>query len=494
MTPLADEPEFRCGAEEGRLGMMSPKTFVRYVLRSLCAAALAGCGTGNSSGVANQDAGDGPSVVALPDSSGGTGEVDIDAGDGPSVVALPDSSGGTGEVDIDAGDGPSCQTQYPPFYSSPGCGVDAIPRWPRCDGTATDVPAIGIYYCGCGGRTILGGVSGVDQPYRFQGCCPGDTGFGPLGSYSCPADGGLPYSGRPPVDADPRIIEFEIPTANSGPWGIALGADGNLWFTERDGNRIGRITPAGVITEFPVPSTNPRPFDITPGPDGNLWFTEDRVYSNLGRITISGIITEFALPNTSAWPRSIAAGPDGNLWFTQSSGPTIGIGTTSGSITELAVSTVASALNDITVGPDGDLWFTDSIGDKIGHILASGAIVAFPVPIPAGSNGSPERIIAGPDGALWFTKNAASLGRITTAGTLTDFPIPSTADSIATGPDGALWFTENHVNRIGRITTSGSVSEVGVSSPGGPLDIAVGSDGNIWFTEYGGNKIGRLAP
>ena len=34
------------------------------------------------------------------------------------------------------------------------------------------------------------------------------------------------------------------------PDGIAAGPDGNLWFTEDDGDRIGRITPAGVVTEF----------------------------------------------------------------------------------------------------------------------------------------------------------------------------------------------------------------------------------------------------
>ena len=34
------------------------------------------------------------------------------------------------------------------------------------------------------------------------------------------------------------------------PDGIAAGPDGNLWFTEIDGNRIGRITPTGVVTEF----------------------------------------------------------------------------------------------------------------------------------------------------------------------------------------------------------------------------------------------------
>jgi len=31
---------------------------------------------------------------------------------------------------------------------------------------------------------------------------------------------------------------------------------------------------AGVLTEFPIPTANSFPFCITTGPDGNLWFTE----------------------------------------------------------------------------------------------------------------------------------------------------------------------------------------------------------------------------
>jgi hypothetical protein len=37
------------------------------------------------------------------------------------------------------------------------------------------------------------------------------------------------------------ITEYSIPTANSHPYGITAGPDGNLWFTESNGNQIGRI-------------------------------------------------------------------------------------------------------------------------------------------------------------------------------------------------------------------------------------------------------------
>src|SRR5262245_58319489 len=66
------------------------------------------------------------------------------------------------------------------------------------------------------------------------------------------------------------VTEFPIPiidTLSSQPTGITRGPDGNLWFAESDGNRIGRITPAGVVTQFSAGIT-PRslPGEITAGP------------------------------------------------------------------------------------------------------------------------------------------------------------------------------------------------------------------------------------
>jgi len=54
-----------------------------------------------------------------------------------------------------------------------------------------------------------------------------------------------------------------------------VGPDGNIWFTERSGNKIGRITTSGVVTEYSSGmSSTTKPIGITTGPDGNLWFAE----------------------------------------------------------------------------------------------------------------------------------------------------------------------------------------------------------------------------
>jgi streptogramin lyase len=39
------------------------------------------------------------------------------------------------------------------------------------------------------------------------------------------------------------ITEYPIPTSASLPFGVTAGPDGALWFTEAEGNKIGRITP-----------------------------------------------------------------------------------------------------------------------------------------------------------------------------------------------------------------------------------------------------------
>jgi virginiamycin B lyase len=98
-------------------------------------------------------------------------------------------------------------------------------------------------------------------------------------------------------------------SANGGPAGITTGPEGDIWFTEeRPPGRVARITPAGVVTEltggvtpgfsatdwlgylgyYPLAGTGP--FAIATGPDGDLWFT---VYSDPGRV---GRINPAAVP------------------------------------------------------------------------------------------------------------------------------------------------------------------------------------------------------
>src|SRR3954470_9973959 len=93
-----------------------------------------------------------------------------------------------------------------------------------------------------------------------------------------------------------------------------------------------------------------------------------------------------------------------------------------------------------------------------GTVESQSSYMEFP-----GLTGSAQFVTTGPDGNVWFTEQSANrIGRISPAGTVTEFVVPtasSTPQFITTGPDGALWFTELSANKIGRITTSGAITE-----------------------------------
>jgi streptogramin lyase len=291
------------------------------------------------------------------------------------------------------------------------------------------------------------------------------------------------------------------------PQGIAAGLDGNVWFTENRGSKVGRVDPAtGKIDEFSDGVTpNSQPSEITLGESGHLWFTEE-VGSRIGRISLDGdkpTIKEF---QGAGQPEGIVFGPDGLLWFTEFAGNRIGTMTVNGTLfREFFMGLTGSpAPLGITTGPDGNIWFTElRFPDPgIGRITEDGKITEFKTGLTASSE--PARIVTGPDGNLWFTEqNNDAVGRITPAGAITEFKmnhgIGHGPVGIVVGPDKNIWFAGydgSAGHYIGRITTAGVITEFSKGVTGAPIDIAVGPDGNLWFTEFFGNRIGtvRLDP
>src|SRR6266571_2953704 len=67
-----------------------------------------------------------------------------------------------------------------------------------------------------------------------------------------------------------RIQEFVVPTMDSHPGGVALGADGAVWFTELATSAIGRLQ-GGTLSSYPLPQRG-EPIALVSGPDGALWF------------------------------------------------------------------------------------------------------------------------------------------------------------------------------------------------------------------------------
>ncbi len=300
---------------------------------------------------------------------------------------------------------------------------------------------------------------------------------------------------HPAVPQPYPIVEFPVPSPAANPISICRGPDGNLWFVESAGNKVGHISSTGTAPiDFAIPTANSNPIDITSGPDGNLWFTESAT-NKIGRITPQGQFTEFPVVTAGSTPHHITTGPDGALWFTENTANQIGRITPTGVVTEyLLPSTQPLGLYGITAGRDGNLWFTETHG-VIGRITTTGTVTEFPVPT---SGNQPHGITGGSDGNLWFIESSAyKIGRITPTGTITEFPLTPVPDAslpaITSGADGNLWFTDTGNNAIGQITPQGVVTEFAVpTSASGLYGITSGPDQNIWFTEAQANQIGRL--
>jgi virginiamycin B lyase len=196
---------------------------------------------------------------------------------------------------------------------------------------------------------------------------------------------------------------FPIPSGdNISTDGMALGSDGNVWFTEF--NHIAKITPSGKITEFAYPSgysTN-QYGGVTTGSDGNVWFAESS-NNAIGRVIPStGKITMFPIP-VSCIPAPVVLGNDKNVWFVcLGSAPLLGNITPKGKIATFAIGGGFSSneTDQFCRGPDGEPWCASGNDGTVFRINTTSHKVTTFTP-PLGSGARPDAVAPGSDGNVW---------------------------------------------------------------------------------------------
>ena len=300
-----------------------------------------------------------------------------------------------------------------------------------------------------------------------------------------------------PGGGDSGIIEFPVPTSSSAPEGVTTTADGNAWFAESSGDKIGEVTAGGSFTEYPVPaeqyiSSGLR--GIAAGPDGNLWFT---TYSYIGEMTPSGTFSFFPITRYSG-AYDITQGPDGNMWFTEGGG-NVGYVTPGGAVTEYSLDSGPGSGIDpqyITAGPDGKLWVTApaSGANYVYSITTGGSVTQYVLP----SGWSPSGIARGADGQVWFGSSITTLTAMTTSGAYTSYTWPEITPN-GYNPnyvreDGrVLVFANQDGGAIGEMSTAGEVAFTSQpASDSESTGIAVAPDGAIWYSGTRANVMGLL--
>jgi len=213
-------------------------------------------------------------------------------------------------------------------------------------------------------------------------------------------------------------IIFVVALAASGCAFLRMGrssgaaSDGGFIETTRAAGAGGAVEAASVA-QFGAPSAPavaaqpsgpgspqapafPASFAIAVGPDGNMWFTEFGA-NRIGRVTLSGDVTFFDL-RAGGIPQRLTAGPDEALWFTDAAGNRIGRLGLDGSDVYVPVPTPGSGPAAIILGPGRDLWFTEHAGNRIARVTPLGTITEFALPGP----GDPGGIALGPDRHVYF--------------------------------------------------------------------------------------------
>ena len=176
-----------------------------------------------------------------------------------------------------------------------------------------------------------------------------------------------------------------------------------------------------------------------------------------------------------------------------------------GGITVSPVNLPAQA-TEMTIGSDGNLWLI-TFGGKIGKLTPAGTYTEYTLPFTVDQFNIPyaQTLTFGPDRNLWVVALNGHIERVTTAGTVTDFSVAPSfypRPLIVSGPDNALWFFDRAAPgpgaspawKLGRIDVFGKVTTYDLGINGDSLNgLVSGGDGNLWFIDETKSQVVRFS-
>jgi RHS repeat-associated protein len=255
------------------------------------------------------------------------------------------------------------------------------------------------------------------------------------------------------------------------PWGIAVGPDGSLYFSDANRHTVRRVGADGVIR-------------VVAGIDAQQCLAPTQSCGDGGPATSA----------TFRWPRGIALAADGTLFIVDSSsfrvrrvGPDGIITTVAGTGVDgyngdgiLATAARLYSPEAVALGPDGSLYITERSGNRVRRVGPDGIITTVAGTGVQGYNG---------DGIL------ATNARL------------YHPDAVTFAPDGSLYIGEGHGSRVRRVTPDGIITtvagtgKVGYNGDDLPATqaqvhyvqgIAIDSNGAVYITDVYNNRIRRI--
>lgn len=296
-----------------------------------------------------------------------------------------------------------------------------------------------------------------------------------------------------------RFTEYPLPVAASEPYDLAY-ADGVIWFTERLGNRIGRLDVAsGELQEFPVPTAQSEPTGIAVASNGDVWFAQRNGNRLAKLIPATGQIEEYAYPTPNAqfetvalYERNTSSGLAVEIWATA---PNLN------QVVQLTVYMGAASAQPGTGSGIGD-WFVwlpavSSTPPSFRMVATSSPLELFrrPLGIALDDGGTPWVAVSESNAVLRYSPGTLSYWRPYRLRTPESGPAQLFYQK--NGANGEFWFVETGSRRIGQLLvqpTGNPIRLLDQSLPvsvGLPWGVTVDGAGSVWVA---GDTIAELRP
>jgi virginiamycin B lyase len=303
------------------------------------------------------------------------------------------------------------------------------------------------------------------------------------------------------------MVEYPIPAAvGSAPFNLVAEAPGRLWFTMPAANAIGSLVVTSTVdyhfTRYTVPTANSEPYDLAYA-NNTIWFTQ-KAGNKIGRLnTLNGVITEYVIPTANSAPTGIDVAPNGMVWFAQRNGNKFGrLDPGSGAIEEFTYDGANAQFEQLVVQSDNIVWASAPNLDLLVSWEFVGDEEVF-FSVGTGSGSQPYGITMG-GSAPWITARGSNLVGRYMPGTLTlwRWYAPATANSGLAGlayRSGAganrTWFAQQNVNKVALLVTESTGRTLltweqplptAYSQPHG---VVVDAAGDVWITAVGSHRI-----
>ena len=126
------------------------------------------------------------------------------------------------------------------------------------------------------------------------------------------------------ITKEGQLKTFNSPTKGK-PQRLELDKDGNVWFSQRQGNRLGKFDPkTEQFTEYPLPGPEASPYAIGVDRDGIVWYSSHE-QDILGRFDPkTGDVIEYPYMHSEISMREFFTDSKGRMWYASSVNNKIG--------------------------------------------------------------------------------------------------------------------------------------------------------------------------